>query len=107
MPNVATVTLTVNTAALLPAANAAFKQTTITVTDANSAVQTANVNGTETPLPWVAVFQNVAAGAGTASAQAFDVDNVAIGPPVSTTFTEVGSPPATFPQPMGISVAVS
>jgi hypothetical protein len=108
MPNTATVTLTVNPAAVLPSGSAAFLQTTITVTDAANAVQTVNVNGTETP-PWVAVFNNVAAGAGTAAYQAFDANSVAIpGFAGSTPFTEAGSPPpTTFPGPTGISVAVS
>lgn len=105
MPNVATVTLTVDVTALLPATNAAYLKTTITVTDANAQAQTADVNGTETP-PWTAVFNNVATGAGIASAQAFDVNGAAIGDPVSTPFTEVGSP-ETFPAVTAISVAVS
>jgi hypothetical protein len=106
--NLATVTLTVNPAALLPAANAAFKKTTITVTGGDGVVQTADVVGTETP-PWTAAFSNVATGNCTAAYAAFDVNGLAIaGFSGSTPFTEAGSPPpTTFPGPTGISVAVS
>jgi hypothetical protein len=109
MPNQATVTLTKNPNAPLPAVNAAFKKTTITVTDGASAVQTADVDGTTESPPWTAVFNNVATGNCTASAQDFDVNGTPIGSAVSTPFTEAGSPPppATFPQTTGISVAVA
>lgn len=110
MSNVATVTLTKNASAPLPAVNAAFKKTTITVTDGAGAIQNADVDGvTESPA-WTAVFNNVAAGSCQASATDFDVNGTAIGTAVIQPFTMSGSvvtPPATFPQTTGIDVAVS
>jgi hypothetical protein len=103
----ATVTLT-KVSAPLPAANAAFASTVITLTDSAGAVQTQTVTGVETP-PWTAVFLNVAAVAGasgTVTAQDTDTAGASIGAQVSTTFTEIGSP-ATFPQTTAISVAIA
>jgi hypothetical protein len=104
----ATVTVSVNAAALLPATNAPFASTLVTLTDSAGAVQTASLVGTETP-PWTAVFANVAAVAGatgTVTAQAIDTAGANIGSAISTTFTEIGSP-ATFPQPTAITVAIA
>ena len=104
----ATVTLTKVTANL-PSTNAAFASTLVTLTDSAGAVQTATLNGTETPTPWVAVFQNVAAVAGaqgTETAQDQDTAGAAIGAVVTQTFTEIGSP-ATFPQTSAIAVAIA
>jgi hypothetical protein len=105
----ATVTLTKDLASVLPAANAKYGKTTITVVDSAGASQSADVTGVETP-PWTAVFSNVAAVAGatgTASYQDFDVNGLAIaGFAGKTTFTEIGSP-ATFPGTTGISVAIA
>lgn len=114
MSNIATVTLTknggTNTNAPLPAANAAFEETVITVTDGAGAVQTASVNGTENPQ-WTAVFNNVASGSCNASAQDTDVNNAPIGPAIAQTFTMPAAvtppPPATYPQTTAISVATS
>lgn len=103
----ATVTLTKVTTNL-PAANAAFASTLITITDSAGVVQTASVTGVESP-PWTAVFQNIAADAGatgTVTAQDVDANGAAIGALVSQTFTEIGSPP-TFPQTTAISVAIA
>lgn len=105
MPNVATVLLTV-TVTTLPATSGAYKETNIVLTDSAGAVQKAVVNGTETPA-WSAVFNNVAAGDGNVVAQAMDVNGAAIGAAITQTFTEVGSPPATFPAPSAITVTVS
>jgi hypothetical protein len=105
----ATVTLTKNPTAPLPAANAAFAKTTVTVTDsAGTVIPPQDLNGKETP-PWTAVFTNVAAVAGatgTVTAQDFDVNGLAIGAPVTATFTEIGTPPV-FPQTTAITVAIS
>lgn len=105
MANIATVTLIKNTAALLPAGNAAFASTQVALTDAAGAVQTASLTGAETP-PWTVVFNNVATGAGTVVATDVDSAGATIGTPVSQSFTEVGSP-ATFPATTGITVTVS
>jgi len=104
----ATVTVTVDTTALLPSTNAPYASTLITLTDSAGAVQTASLTGTETP-PWVAVFANVAAVAGatgTVTAQAVDTAGANIGAAISQTFTEIGSP-ATFPNPTAITVAIA
>jgi hypothetical protein len=104
----ATVILTVNTAALLPASNAPFAATLVTLTDSAGTVQTAKLTGAETPA-WTAVFPNVAAVAGasgTVTAQALDTAGANIGTAISQTFTEIGSP-ATFSAPTAISVTIS
>src|ERR1700743_337565 len=104
----ATVTLTKVTVNL-PSTNAAFASTLVTLTDSAGAVQTATLNGTETPTPWAAVFQNVAAVAGaqgTVTAQDQDTAGAAIGAVVTQPFTEIGSP-ATFPQTSAIAVAIA
>jgi hypothetical protein len=103
----ATVTLTKVTTNL-PAANAPFASTLVTLTDSAGAVQTATLVGTETP-PWTAVFANVAAVAGatgTVTAQDTDTAGAAIGALVSQSFTEIGSPP-TFPATTAIAVAIA
>lgn len=107
----AIVTIAVNAAALLPAANAAFASILVTLTDSTGAAQQASVTGAETP-PFTAEFDNVAAGpgSGTVTAQAIDSLGAAIGDAINQTFTEVGTappPPATFPQPVGITVTVT
>jgi hypothetical protein len=109
MSNVATVVLSqVVPNPSLPAANAAYKNSVITVTDGAGAVQTANVDGTTESPPWTAVFNNVANGNCTASAQDTDVNGLAIGPAVSTTFTMGGGTTgSTYPATAGITVTVS
>jgi hypothetical protein len=107
MANIATVTLTKNTAAVLPAGSPAFKNTVITVTDGAAVVQTATVDGTTESPPWVAIFNNVAAGASTASAQDTAVDGTAIGAAVVASFTETGGTGGTFPQTTAVNVVVS
>lgn len=104
MSNIATVTLTVTVTAL-PAANAAYKQTDIVLTDSAGAVQKASVNGSETPA-WTVVFTSVAAGVGAIVATAIDANGAAIGAAITQSFTELGSPP-TFPAPSAITVTVS
>lgn len=99
------VTVLINvTVTPLPTTNAAYSKTVITLTDASGTVQTASVNGTETPA-WTAVFQNVAAGAGSVSAQAVDANGANIGAAITQSFTETGAP-ATFPAPSGITVTI-
>jgi hypothetical protein len=103
----ATVTLTKVTTPL-PASNAAFAGTLVTLTDSAGTVQTATLVGTEVP-PWTAVFSNVAAIAGatgTVTAQDQDTAGAAIGALVSTTFTEIGTP-ATFPATTAIVVSIA
>lgn len=107
MANIATVTFTVDVTAVLPPGAQPYDHTVLSVKDAAGNVQTANVNGTESP-PWTAVFSSVAAGAGTVTAQAVDAAGSSIGTLISQDFTEVGTPPpATFPAPTAIAVAVS
>lgn len=104
----ATVTVAVDPSAALPAANASYAKTTVTLTDSAGAVQTAELTGAESP-PWVAVFSNVAAvagGTGTVTAQAVDSAGANIGAAVSTTFAEA-SPPATFPNPTAVTVTLT
>lgn len=103
----AVVTVTVDPTAALPAGSNPFAHILLTLTDSEGAVQTAIVDGTETPA-WTAEFNDIAAVAdaqGTVTAQAQDADGVAIGTPISQTFTEIGG--ATFPAPTSISVTVS
>lgn len=103
----ATVTLT-KVATPLPAANAPFASTLITLTDSAGVVQTATVTGVETP-PWTAVFNNVAAVAGatgTVTAQDQDTAGAAIGAVVSAQFTEIGTP-VTFPATTSIAVTIA
>ncbi len=95
-----TVTLTKVTANL-PAANAAFKNTSVVVTDSTGVAQPAVLlTGAETPTPWT-FTASVAPGAGTVVATDLDVNGLAIGTPVSQAFTEAGS---TFPSTVGITV---
>lgn len=88
----------------LPAANSAFANTSVVVTDSSGTPQAAVVlTGLET-TPW-AFTTSVAVGAGTVVATDMDSSGNAIGSPVSQAFTEVGSPPpATFLQSTGITV---
>lgn len=89
----------------LPTANAPFASTSVVVTDSSGTPQTAVVlTGAETPTPW-AFPTSVAPGAGTIVATDLDANGVAIGAPVSQSFTEAGTPPApTFLQTTGITV---
>lgn len=103
----ATVTLTKVTTPL-PATNAPFAGTLVTLTDSAGVVQTVTVTGTETP-PWTAIFNNVAAVAGaqgTVTAQDMDTAGAPIGAVVSQTFTEIGSP-VTFPATNSIAVTIA
>lgn len=103
MSNIATVSVATSLQPL--PAGVTFDHITITVKDGAGVAQTANVNGTESP-PFTAVFNNVAAGAGTADAQAFDSSGNALGSPATqSTFTMPAA--ATFPQPTSLSVSVS
>jgi hypothetical protein len=73
-------------------------------------VQTADVDGL---TEFEAVFDNVADGPGTLSAQALDVNGAAILAPATTTFTAPAGgvqpppPPTTFPQPTSITATVT
>src|SRR5277367_2741043 len=98
-----TVALT-KTTANLPSTNAAFANTSCVVTDSTGVAQPAVLlTGVETPTPW-AFTASVATGAGTVVATDMDVNGLAIGSPVTQTFTEAGSPP-TFPQTVSITVS--
>lgn len=94
----------------LPAGANPYANTLITLTDSAGDVQTATVDGTETP-PWTAEFDDIAAVAGasgTVVAQDQDAGGVAIGAPITQGFTEIGGvTPATYPATTGISVTVS
>jgi hypothetical protein len=82
---------------------AAFASTSVVVTDSAGVAQPAVLlTGKETPTPW-AFSTSVNPGAGSVVATALDVNGVALGQPITQTFTEVGSPPQFFP-PTGITV---
>lgn len=101
-----TAVLVKNTAASLPAGSAAFDHTTITLTDSSGTVQTAEVNGTESPA-WTAVFDNVAAntgGSGSIVAQDQDATGNSIGAPVKTTYSDVAPAVTTYPATTAIHV---
>jgi hypothetical protein len=96
------VLLNITAGTALPAANAAYASTLITLTDASSKVQTASVNGTESPA-WTATFTGVAVGAFTLSAQAKDANGANIGAAATGSYTETGTP-ATYPAPASFTV---
>ena len=107
----ATITLTkVDTA--LPAGNTAFASTHVTLTDSAGAVQTLDVNGSESPQ-WVAVFSNVSdttGASGTVTAQDLDASGNPIGAAVSTTYSDAatgGGGGGTFPATTAITVSVA
>jgi hypothetical protein len=103
-----TATVTLTQGPSVPVGNVAYAKTTITLTDSAGAVQTATVNGSESP-PWTAVFSNVAAVAGatgTVSAQDVDAAGANMGAAVSATFTEIGTP-LTFTPTNAVNVAIS
>lgn len=82
---------------------AAYANTQVVITDSTGVAQpTVTLTGSELPTPFSFVT-SVAIGAGTVVATDFDVNGVAIGGPVSQTFTEVGTPP-TFAPTTGITV---
>lgn len=82
---------------------AVFASTSVVVTDSSGTPQPAVLlTGAETPTPW-AFSTSVAPGAGTVVATDLDVNGVALGTPVTQSFTEVGSPP-TFLPTTGITV---
>ena len=56
----------------------------VSITDASGAVQTATLNGTETPTPWAMNF-TIAAGAGSVTSTSTDSTG-AVGTPVNQTF---------------------
>src|ERR1700679_2985025 len=82
---------------------AAFASTSVVVTDSSGVAQPAVLlTGAETPTAW-AFSTSVNPGAGTVVATDLDVNGVALGQPITQTFTEAGSPPQFFP-PTGITV---
>jgi hypothetical protein len=82
---------------------AAFKSTSVVVTDSTGIAQPAVLlTGIETPTPW-SFTASVAVGAGTAVATDMDVNGATLGTPVTQGFTEAGSP-ATFLPTTGITV---
>lgn len=104
----ATVTLTkVDTA--LPAGNAAFAATHVTLTDSAGVVQTQDVNGKEVPA-WTVVFPNVsdiAGGSGTVQAQDMDSAGNPIGVAIVQTYVDAAIPPTTFPATTAITVTIA
>lgn len=88
-------------AAITSPTGAAYKNTSVVVTDSTGVAQTAVVlNGTETP-PWT-FSTSVAPGAGTVVATDLDVNGATLST-VSQAFTEVGTP-VTFAPTSGITV---
>lgn len=87
----------------LPATNAAFASTSVVVTDSSGVAQPAVVLTGAEATPWT-FTTSVNPGAGTVVATDLDATGAAIGTPVTQTFTEAGSPPATFPQTTAIVV---
>lgn len=90
-----------------------YANTTVTLTDGAGAIQTASVNGSETPA-WTVEFDDVdlTTAAGSVSVQAEDSTGAGIGAPLSQSIAMVGTggggtPPATFPSPTGITVTVA
>jgi hypothetical protein len=76
---------------------AAFKATSVVVTDSTGAAQTAVLlTGIETPTPW-AFSTSVAPGAGTVVATDLDINGATMGAPISQTFTEAGTPASFLP----------
>lgn len=110
MSQTATVVLTKNLTATLPAGSAAYASTLITLTDSSGAQYTAEVDGQEAPA-WTAEFPGIAqttGGKGTVTAQDQDASGVAIGAPVSQGYVDLaGSAATTFPQTTGISVSLT
>jgi hypothetical protein len=82
---------------------AAFKNTSVVVTDSTGAPQTAVLlTGAETPTPW-AFSTSVAPGAGSVVSTDFDINGATLGTPITQAFTEAGTPPAFLPT-TGITV---
>jgi hypothetical protein len=97
-----TITLTKGPAVNTPS-GAAFKNTSVVVTDSTGVAQTpVLLTGAETPTPW-SFTTNVAPGNGNVVATDMDVNGVALGLPISQAFTEAGSPPTFLPS-TGITV---
>jgi hypothetical protein len=111
MTQTATVVLTKNLTATLPAGSAAYASTLITLTDSSGAQFTAEVDGQESPA-WTAEFPGLAqsaGGSGSAVAQDQDASGKAIGSLVSLgTYTDLpGTGAATFPQTTGGSITLT
>lgn len=83
---------------------ASFAKTTIKVVDSAGTPQQTDVTGGESP-PWQAIFNGVADGDGTYSAEDFDANGNSLGTAVSTVFTMGGGQPATFQASSSISVS--
>jgi len=77
-----------------------FGHTNLVVTDAAGAVQKFALNGSET-TPWSTPVAGLADGPSTYVAQDVDANGVAIGSPLSQTFTPTAT---TFPATSGITV---
>lgn len=98
----ATVTVLVGAQATPVPAGQTYASITLTLTDGTGAVQTASIDGVTTLS---AVFSNVGVGAGSVVAQAVDTTGAAMGASASAAFTIAA--PATFPQPVSVTVTVS
>ena len=80
----------------------AYVGTEVVVTDSTGVAQpTVTLTGKESP-PWT-IVTSVAAGAGTVVATDVDTAGATLNT-ITQTFTEVGSPPATFTPTAGITV---
>jgi hypothetical protein len=111
MTQTATVVLTKNLTAPLPAGSAAYASTLITLTDSSGAQFTAEVDGQESPA-WTAEFPGLAqstGGSGSVVAQDQDASGKAIGAPVTQSYTDLasGTGATTFPQTTAISVSLT
>lgn len=105
----AIVTLAIDSTVALPAGSDPYATTLVTLTDSAGAVQTADVNGTETPA-WTVEFDDITAtGTGTVAAQLQTAAGTPILASVSVPLPAAGviTPPSTVPSVTGISVVVS
>jgi hypothetical protein len=105
----AIVTLAIDSTVALPAGSDPYASTLVTLTDSAGAVQTASVNGTETPA-WTVEFDDITAtGTGTIVAQLQTAAGAAILAPVPVPLPAAGvvTPPSTVPSVTGITVTVS
>lgn len=111
MTQTAVVTLNKKLGVALPAGSAPYASTLITLIDSSGAGYTAEVDGQESP-PWTASFPGIAqtaSGTGSVVAQDQDAVGTAIGTSVSQSYTDLpsGTGTSTFPQTVGISVALT
>lgn len=92
--------------ALVLAAGILFAHCKVDVTDAAGAVQSANLDGTESP-PFTATFTSLADGAGSVVATDLDTTGAVIGTPATTTFPAVIPTGTPFQSVSGITVTAA